>query len=173
MMPAVVGLDVAMRATGVAYPDGTSCTLRPRYGPENHPRRLYQLARLIDAVLRRQPPEVAVIEGYSLAGQRGVASARLCEAGGIARLALVAHQIPMVEIPPRLLKKWASGNGNADKDLMVAAARVRLAYAGDSHDEADALFLRHAGLVWYGNPDHPDRPLLAGLDWPQLLRGAP
>lgn len=172
MIPACVGLDVAVRTTGVAYPDGTSCTLSPTYGAENHPRRLYQLARLLDAVLRRQPPNVAVIEGYSLAGARGVASSRLCEAGGIARLALVAHQIPMVEIPPKLLKKWACGNGNADKELMVSAARVRLAYQGTSHDEADALFLRHAALVWYGNPEHPDRQLLACLDWPHLHGGA-
>ena len=166
--PAVVGLDVALRATGVAYPDGTWTTLKPAYGAAQHSRRLYHLARLIDGVLRLQRPDLAVLEGYSLGGPRTVAAARLAEVGGIARLALVAHRIPMVEIPPGLLKKMATGHGNADKTAMVAAARRRLGYDGDSHDEADALFLRHAAHLWYVDHDDPDRHLLEQLPWPQL-----
>jgi len=45
---------------------------------------------------------------------------------------------------PSKLKKWATGSGNASKDLMMACAQER-GWDGHDHNEADAWLLWH----WY------------------------
>lgn len=46
-------------------------------------------------------------------------------------------------IAPASLKKWATGSGRADKDLMMAAARDRFGWTGSDDNEADAVLLWH------------------------------
>lgn len=44
----------------------------------------------------------------------------------------------------KTLKKWATGNGNADKNMMIAAARRQRPYLTFDEDSADAFHL----LTW-------------------------
>jgi hypothetical protein len=44
------------------------------------------------------------------------------------------------EINPKTLKKYATGNGNADKEMMVKYAKKQ-GFSGESHDEADAFHI--------------------------------
>lgn len=46
-------------------------------------------------------------------------------------------------IKPATLKSWATGKGNADKDLMMTAARDRFDWDGTDHNEADSVILWH------------------------------
>lgn len=39
------------------------------------------------------------------------------------------------------IKKWATGRGNAKKDLMIKMAKEKLGYQGDNDNEADALWI--------------------------------
>ncbi len=48
--------------------------------------------------------------------------------------------LPVVDIDPSSIKKWATGSGKADKPAMIAAAQ-RLGYQGDNEHEADAFLL--------------------------------
>lgn len=50
------------------------------------------------------------------------------------------------------LKKWATGRGNAGKDAMVAAARLRYGRDVTSHDEADALHVLAWSCAEIGEP---------------------
>lgn len=78
--------------------------------------------------------------------------------GGIALAAAQDRGLCWVEVLPSVLKKWATGKGNADKAAMVRAARSRLpedcgAGGIDLKDdnEADALLLALYGaqeLEW-------------------------
>lgn len=52
------------------------------------------------------------------------------------------HRIECCQFAPKQIKKFATGNGNANKDLMVEAAKER--WPGvvlETHDQADALWL--------------------------------
>lgn len=51
------------------------------------------------------------------------------------------NKIPYEGIPVGTIKKHATGKGNANKDMVLAAAREKLDYTGDSYDAADALWL--------------------------------
>ena len=52
------------------------------------------------------------------------------------------RRVPSVVVPPSLLKRRATGKGNADKAQMMAAARA-LGWDGDGDDQADAWLLWH------------------------------
>lgn len=93
---------------------------------------------------------VAVIEGYSFGSQnRAHANGEL---GGLIRWAFWTRGIPYVDVPPKTLKKYATDNGNARKDQMLAEAVRRLGYTGHNHNEADALWLHALAKQAYGEP---------------------
>lgn len=51
-------------------------------------------------------------------------------------------QIPYEGVPPTVLKKLATGKGNASKDMMLEAAREHWSdFVIEDHNEADALWL--------------------------------
>jgi Holliday junction resolvasome RuvABC endonuclease subunit len=55
------------------------------------------------------------------------------------------HQIPYQGVPVGTIKKHATGKGNASKDEMIAAAKVR-GHSPTDDNEADALALLHYAL---------------------------
>lgn len=58
------------------------------------------------------------------------------------------HQIPYQGVPVGTIKKHATGKGNASKDEMVAAARLR-GHAPADDNEADALAILHWAIQIY------------------------
>ena len=50
------------------------------------------------------------------------------------------HKIPYEGVPVGTIKKHATGKGNANKDLMMAAAKER-GWSPEDNNEADALWL--------------------------------
>lgn len=191
--PYVVGLDLSLTATGVSSDEGTRVLKVGGDGME-------RLAMLRDAVLRAthvtdqdqldrpcsqcwehpellvdgSHPDVVVVEGYSYASANQ--AHQLGELGGVVRLALWEVALPYVVVPPKLLKRYAAGNGNAGKDEMLAAAIRRLGYEGHDHNAADAMWLRAMALDHYGFPLCPmpaaNRAALAKVAWPSLAVGA-
>ena len=59
---------------------------------------------------------------------------------GILEAVAKKHGFDAFDCSVRELKKWATGNGNACKNDMIAAAK-RMGYTGDNEHEADAFCL--------------------------------
>lgn len=147
-MTPVLGLDLSLRATGLAHPDGRVEVFRP---PD---RGMVRLARIRDVVLDAAseiPGTTVMIEGYSM-GSFGNAFLSLAELGGVVRLALWTEGIASVDVAPSRLKRYATGKGNADKAAVLQAAWKRLGHEGTDHNGADALWLRALGLDLKGEP---------------------
>lgn len=161
-----VGLDLSTAATGIASADGTTRTIRPEAGANDPARRLHQLVERISSRIAASRPLLAVIEGYGFNTQR---LAPVAELGGAIRLRLFDMGVPYIVIAPPSLKLFATGNGHATKDQMVAAARE---HGGNpaNDDEADAWLLWLAAQQRY--EPHHDRPRLTStllnLPWPEL-----
>jgi Holliday junction resolvasome RuvABC endonuclease subunit len=152
---AVVGLDLSLTATGIAYASGEAVTLDTKALRGTH--RLGVIRQAVREALDvcDRAPDLVVIEGYSFGSAQGMAA--LGELGGVIRMVLAdeADEHPSMGwavSPPTSLKKYATGSGKADKTAMVVAARERLGYQGLSNDQADALWLRAAGLDLLGAP---------------------
>lgn len=146
-MSKVVGLDPSLTATGVASTSGQTRLLRP--GKRRGPERLVWIRENILSLV--SGAELVVVEGYSYGSQHSHAHA-LGELGGVVRVALFEAGIPYLDIPPSTLKKYATGKGNAKKELVLVEAVKRLDYPGANDNEADALWLRAIGREVLGDP---------------------
>lgn len=175
--PIVVGLDLSLTATGVAYGDGSTTTLA---APEakrkkgEHRTLDLDLARLVwlrdeifDACLAPltgRTADLVVVEDYAFS--RGDSHAHgLGELGGIVRVAFLERAVPFVLVGPTALKMYATGRGNATKPDMRTERLKRTGVDERDPDQNDAWWLRAMGLHALG---HPVLPLPAthtrGLD---------
>lgn len=169
----IVGIDPSLTATGIADADGGlhTITSKPDDGTvTDRARRIATITahlrphRLADAHL-------VVIEGpaFSRQGQAGVH----LRAGLWWRIVGLLHSagVPVAEVSPSTLKKYATGKGNADKSDMRMALYKRAGLDVSSDDEVDAWWLRQMGLAHLGDPDAVPLPQthLSALDkvvWP-------
>lgn len=138
----VLGLDLALGHTGwahVAYEDGTllaSGVIAPDAGLELH-ERLIHIADAVHDVLTESVMTVAIERAVS--HRSGTTTIRLGMVHGAVLVAL--HNGPgFIDVGPTEVKKWATGNGAADKDAMVAAAHTRFGRKLTA-DEADAALV--------------------------------
>jgi crossover junction endodeoxyribonuclease RuvC len=165
--PFVIGLDLSLRATGLAY-DGGALTIAPR---TTGMRRLHEIAVAVLDVAEELPAALVVVEDYAYS--RADAHAHeLGELGGVVKLTLWLHDFEVVTIVSSSLKKYATGKGNAPKEQVLVAAGKRLGYEGHDHNQSDAMWLRAMALDHYGFPLCPmpaeQRAALDKIAWPKL-----
>jgi Holliday junction resolvasome RuvABC endonuclease subunit len=146
----IIGIDLSLTRTGIAMVDGCESV-------KTHLAGMARLKHIRDEVLAAcgARTRLAVVEGYSMGGQRGSAGngQRLGELGGVVRLALYELGVHVVDVPPASLKKFAVGDraqGDRDKDAMLIAAVQQLPWDVSNNDEADAAWLMAMGLYHYG-----------------------
>lgn len=161
-------MDLSLTATGWADTHGTGRITVASTGVD----RLWELRDEIHDIIaaaQHRFPDLAVIEGYAYG--RPNQAAQLGELGGVVRLLLRDADVPCAVVPPSSLKLYATGKGNASKDLVRDCARDRLGLpAGVSSDECDAAWLRAMGLDHLGHPvvavAARQRAALDKIDWP-------
>lgn len=156
----VAGLDLSLTATGVALPDGSTFTVRTN--AKDGDRRLLQIVAALPVA------DLAVIEGMGrFPGNTGQIIAMV---HGAVRTALMDAGVPYVIVSPATLKAYATGRGNADKAAMILAAYKRSGTEFTDDNQADAAWLRWAGLDHYGEPEFPvpqaQRAYLGKAVWP-------
>lgn len=147
-----LGIDQSLNATGLCLVDadgrpthGETVTPAPRKGAE----RLAYVKACAMRCLARGVKFVA-LEGYAYNSVGRVFE--LGEVGGVLRLLVFEHGLAYVIVAPASLKKFATGNPEAEKTEMVAAA-VRVGFAAEDDNQADAFFLaqiaraHHLGLT--------------------------
>jgi len=111
--------------------------------------------------------DLVVLEGYSYGSPNQAHP--IGELGGVVRVGLWEAGIPFHVVAPTTIKMFACGKGNAKKEDVLLAAVRRLDYAGNSTDEADALWLYALAMHALGSPqvampaDH--LRALKTLDW--------
>lgn len=163
--PLIMGLDASLTSTGVCHIDGRTSLIRTKL---RGPARLVYLRNSIEA--QACTADLVVMEGYSFGSKQN--GPQLGELGGVVKVALFEMGIPFVIIPPQSLKKIATGIGKGGKFGIMAEAIRRLGYKGKSDDEADAMWLREAGLQFYGfgTVKLPSNHIsnLGQFEWPKL-----
>ena len=142
----ILGLDLSLTATGWALVwDGS-----PKWGViKSRNRSVKRLSEIRNAVLdiiNQTQPSLAVIEGYSYGSSQGMAG--LAELGGVIRLLLLDMGIPFIVVAPATNKKFATGKGNAEKDLMLKRVFQHWAADMSNNNEADAFALAQFGRCY-------------------------
>lgn len=151
MTPVVVGLDLSLNGTGIAYADGSTETYAPAANKSSN----YSLDRFTeirDHVLRLVPIDVELVMIESLAFDAHDTNRWQAQLTGIVRQALFDSDVAFMTAAPSQIKKYATGSGRATKGEVLRAAQKRLDYPGISYDEADALWLRAIGWALLEQP---------------------
>lgn len=164
MSARVVGLDLSITATGVAWADGTTYVVKSRSAGD---RRLLDIVGEVATAIEGRDIDLVVIEDLpthaKAAGITGMVH-------GAVRTWLIDEGIPYALITPATLKKYATGSGNAGKPQMAVAAFKRLGRELSDDNQVDALWLRAAGLDHLGDAPAAmpaaQRAALDKVEWP-------
>ena len=145
--PYVIGIDpsIAGTAAAVLWRDGTLRVCRFESTPDHRYHRIVRFRNTIRDILgwltHLAMPAYAKwieIEGYAFAASFKAHPAG--EFGGLLRAAIFdVYQMFPHETAPTSLKLFATGNGRADKDVVVRCVSEEWHHRCGSHDEADAI----------------------------------
>lgn len=83
----------------------------------NSARKMDAAAAKLQWVVKETKPTFCIFEGSAMAAQ-GAARMILSENLGVGKAALAWHDLIMDELPPQTVKKYATDDGHADKELM-------------------------------------------------------
>lgn len=157
--PAIVGLDLSLTATGIAFADGSTATVKD--SKITGSKRLVHLYVSIYAACLKA--DFVVIEDLPTHAKSAGLTGKT---HGVAELALEQLSVPWIKLPPSTLKKAATGVGNCDKavmrdqfDLMAEWREVTATELGMDDDQVDAWWLRECGkFLLSGNQGHLFEP---------------
>ena len=172
--PFIVGLDLSLTATGLADLDIDSGTFTnvDTYGTkgkrgDKYAQRGTRLQTMADhittwATAGVYDPDLVVVEGPSLGSKAGSQFDR----SGLWWLivtTLLCEDIPVLVVPPKTRAKYATGNGNSGKDVVVAHVVEQYGHLYrdriKNDNEADAIVLAAMGARYLGHTIDDDLPL--------------
>ena len=164
----IIGLDLSLTATGWA----TSLTkfgVNTEAAPFRGVTRMDMLVDWLEATVVRAGPDLVALEGFSF-GSKGSSVDQIYGWGWVCRLHLHRAGVAYAEIPPSVLKRFATGKGTAAKpDMrMELYKRTNVDIADDN--AVDAVWLWALARAAYGFPviDVPKTHLEAvdKVEWP-------
>lgn len=141
----VVGLDLSLTSSGVAPCDGSTYRIKTS-SKDTLSSRLRTIADRVCFELSDKT--LAVIE--EVPSHAAFSITTLAKVHGAVLYAMDGS--PYLYVTPPVLKKYATGKGNANKDAVLAEAIRRFNFQGTSNDEADAFILMHIGMDLLGQP---------------------
>lgn len=144
----VLALDLSLTATGVAHPDGTLDTIRPPAGAGDG--RLVVIRDRVADLVGTTAPTLVVIEGPVTRSQ---AATVIGMVHGAVRVHLIDAGVPYLIVPPAVLKKYATGRGNAQKGDMRMALYRRTGRDSPDDNKVDAAWLRLIALDLAGQAE--------------------
>ncbi|MBN8883469.1 MAG: crossover junction endodeoxyribonuclease RuvC [Salana multivorans] len=162
--PRIVGIDPSLTSTGVAVIDRTTGIQLHRVQSKGRktatlPERDHRLADLANRIYTHVTgADLVVIESPAYSNSLG----SMHDRSGLWWL-LVRHlhadHVPVLEVPPTVRAKYATGRGNAGKDEVLAAVIRRYPHTNvTGNDVADALTLAAIGARLTGWPLEPTLP---------------
>lgn len=147
----ILGLDISLSATGWALIQLNGHLLamgtiksKPMV---NRFDRFTHILKNIKAVGNFGSLSLVVIEGYSFNSFGKVFD--IAELSGIIKFELFKSSIKFVEVPPNTLKKFVTGKGNSDKNIMMQKAYKQWGIEFADDNVCDAFCLARYGYTHF------------------------
>lgn len=173
----VVGIDPSLTGTGIIVLRngelGKALTTKnePKLGTIERVRRIYeQINNVIEnlstcyvnayigdkRMIHWEPPSLIVIEGFSY-GSKGRGVFDIAYLGWRIREELERYRteddIPWLEVSPSQVKQFATGKGNANKEVVLQQVYKRWGVELTDNNQADAYVLAQIGRAYLGEAD--------------------
>jgi Holliday junction resolvasome RuvABC endonuclease subunit len=147
----LLAIDPSLNATGLAYtpapPDMAITTDRIVVKNLRNLARLVFVRKAVEVYVDAVEPEMVIYEDYSY-GSKGSSIFEIGEMGGQLKTLCYEKGIDILLVPPKTLKMFASGSGNADKPAMAEAVFTRWGRTFGNDDEVDAYALFRFGEAY-------------------------
>ncbi|MFE3149101.1 Holliday junction endonuclease [Streptomyces sp. NPDC059218] len=169
----VVGLDLSLTGSGIAYRDGTTGTVKTKQ--KDGDGRLAQIEEAVQIAVGGEGlgPVVDLVVMEDIP-QNSYAAKPIAMVHGVVRNLLVKAGVSYALVVPATLKFYATGKGSGDKVPMALAAYKRAGREFEDDNACDAAWLRWAGLDWLGCPEFSmpaaQREALKKAVWPGVAR---
>lgn len=164
----IVGIDPSLTATGIiVLRDGKvelaeTTKNRPDLGTIERVKLIRErIASIIENLINEektewQAPDLIAIEGFSY-GSKGRSVFDIAYLGWRIREDLerfrIEDEIPWIEVPPSQLKKFATGQGNANKEIILQQVYKRWGVEFSDNNQADAYVLAQIGRAYLGDTE--------------------
>jgi crossover junction endodeoxyribonuclease RuvC len=165
-----IGVDLSLTGTGVVVLDSAGAvvhqeTIKTKPSgdrPIDETNRLLKILSGVTAVIEKYAAEgapVVNIEGLAFMARNTTALVQLAGLNYLLRSSLVWSEIPFLITAPTSLKKYATGKGNGDKDMVVLEIYKRWGFSADNNNTGDAFVLAQiarAVSIEEARPDFQD-----------------
>ena len=149
----VVGIDLSYTSTGLVLLNQVGelySTEAIKTTPDHFPVHEDRIRHIVGYVLRKMQPiskyiKLVCVEGYAYSAKYNRETSG--ELGGMMKCALREAQINYLVIPPTVLKKYATGKGNCDKDEVRLGVYKQWGHEAKTDDEIDAYVLAKIGYA--------------------------
>lgn len=112
-------------------------------------RRVGAIAQQIMEIIEEHKPDKVWMEGYGVVNY-GESMIKLIEIGTLIRYSMYLVGRDYQEAKPTSIKKFVTGKGNAQKDMMMKEVYKRWGFDTNSNDIADAVGIAMFGLAVEG-----------------------
>jgi len=152
----IIGLDPSLTATGIiSLQDGIIDLAKTTKNRPELPtiERVRVIREQINKVIEHPSitPDLIVIEGFSF-GSKGQSLFETAYLGYRIREDLEwfkdRENIPWIEVPPTQLKQFATGKGNANKEIILQQVYKRWGVEFSDNNQADAFVLAKIGEAY-------------------------
>jgi len=164
MSALVVGIDPSLTSTGVVViKDGIvaeqhAIVSKPpkEKTPATEAERLMKIRDSIRTfVMMDRKPSLVLVEGLAFTARNTSALVQLAGLNYFIREILIQGKVPFVIVSPTSLKKFATGKGNVDKNLIMMEVYKRWNFSPENSDVCDAFVLAQIGLALCREPALP------------------
>ncbi len=173
----IIGIDPSLTATGIVVLRDGEVELaektkdRPELGTIKRVTDIrFHIGSIIDNLETKeewdnkwQAPDLIVIEGFSY-GSKGRGIFDIAYLGWRIREQLEQlkeqDNVPWIEVPPTQLKKFATGKGNANKEIILQQVYKRWGYETDDNNIADAYVLAQIGEAYFKAKNEIEQKLM-------------
>jgi len=142
----ILGIDPSLTATGIAFIENGVfksglIKTKPTYTVMDELKRLLKIrdSFALDGV------DIAVMEGVAFGVRKTSSLAQLAALNYLIRERLYKNKIPLLIIPPTVLKKYITGKDNGPKDTMLLETYKRYEMSFSDNNLCDAFGLAKIG----------------------------
>lgn len=146
--PVIIGIDASLTSLGlVCLRDGLALTTLIA-SKQRGVDRLIEIRERVGTILKHNKPNLVVIESYAFGATNQ--AHQIGELGGVLRVMISEEGFTLIEVTPGQLKQFATGKGNAKKDMVIKEVYKRWGFEAEVSDTADAYVLSRIGRAYLG-----------------------